>query len=127
MNKFLFELFSTGPIENAIGTSELSVSKTVIVKVLNNGDCRTHVRIKLFALDGTKREVDCQPLSVSRRASAFVILDVAELFEFEIQIAIEKDHDVLVSVWGKDENGNLVAAQRLVHQELVEICDVTDY
>lgn len=121
-------IYSTGPLENAIGISKPGASSTVWVKVLNNNrECKTNVEVKVFKLDGHKQEVFCKPLTINPLASGFVFADVSMLDEFEVRIIVKNEPaNVLVSVFGKDCEGRLVAAHRLVHSELKLIKKIFD-
>ncbi len=119
--------FSTGPLENEVvfGAESHTVSQTAWTKVLNNHPCqKVYATILVFALDGRKVLLHHTILAVAPRASGFDVADVSGANEFEVQVAIwpRRDADaVLLSVFGKDETGALVAAHRLVHQELTPI------
>lgn len=114
MNK----LYSTGAVENAASNASVSV----IVKVLNNRKTDdVNADIKLFSLNGIKEQIACSSLNVPPLSSEYSIFDVIDIVEYEIQIGLDKENNVLVSLWGKDADANLVAAQRFVQNELVEI------
>lgn len=117
----MFGLYSTGPIENAnvIGT----VASTIIVKLLNNNLNQTaQVEVKVFGLDGTKTQIFIETIQIDPHSSEFRVIDVSALLQFEVQIKVISNlYHVLIGVFGRDFNGDLVAAQRLVHSELTEI------
>lgn len=117
------KVYSTGPIENAIGINTLRVSSNVVVKLLNNNNENDAiVTIKVFSLNGTKTQVFSDTVRIDPRSSEFRVINVANLFQFEVQIKVIRDRDnVLISVFGEDSNGLLVAAHRLVHSELTLI------
>lgn len=112
-----YYVYSTGPVENSIGAGQPGVAATVFVKALNNGCKRARVGIKLYRLNGVKTLVTQTTLSLAPRASDFAELDVAELFQYEIQITTSSKK-VLVSVWGKDPDGVPLASQRFTQSEL---------
>lgn len=119
-------LYSTGPMENATKWGELS--KKVWVKVLNNSNTEeAEVRIRAFALDGTKTRIDAVTLYVEPQSSDFVVFKVDDVPEFEIQIKINEldgeDRErieafVLPSVWGKSKDGDINPAHRVLTEEL---------
>ena len=114
--------FSTGPLENAG-----AMSTQVFVKVLNNNEADpVTATIQVFGLDGTKTPIgNDQTLTVSPTASSFAVIEPLEVAEFVVEIDIVTQglaELALVSVWGKDSNGQLVGAHRVVHSELVTHC-----
>lgn len=116
--------YSTGPVENSVNVDTTftppGASSFVFVKALNNSTCiNVRVRVKLFELNGTKQLVSNQLFTLGRFQSDFVILDVATLAQYEVQI-FTSHRNVLVSVWGKNADGQLVAAQRFVQRELTK-------
>ncbi len=111
------KLFTTGPVENAVSNSALSV----VVKILNNSTKDTiNAKITLYSLDGTKEQVSSVTLSLAPLSSDYTSYQVDFLKEYEIQIEVDGDETALVSVWGLDSEANLIAAQRFVHTELKE-------
>ncbi|QGT98694.1 hypothetical protein SYNTR_0101 [Candidatus Syntrophocurvum alkaliphilum] len=114
----MIRLYSTGPVENA----GFETSLGLIIKVQNNNpmdsNIETIAHITVFSLNGVKSETFQSTVSVSPQASQFETVDVSELLEYEAQIRLENATNALVSIWGKDENGKLVAAHRFVQQEL---------
>jgi hypothetical protein len=116
--------YSTGPVENSVNVDDSftppGASSFVFVKALNNSTCNSaRVRVKLFELNGRKRLVSNQSFTLRRFESNFVILDVATLAQYEVQI-FTSHKSVLVSAWGKNADGQLVAAQRFTQQELTK-------
>jgi hypothetical protein len=110
-------LYTTGPVENGAGNSALSV----LTKVLNNNTQGNATAIvTLFNLEGTKQSVNQVTLSVPPLRTDFASFQANTLNEYEIQIEVDRDENVLVSVWGLDADANLIAAQRFVHNELKE-------
>lgn len=113
-------VYSTGPIENQ-GYNDATVSKTAVINILNNDRDRTvEVRFKVFALNGSKDllkegTLNIPPLSSDRRV---VNVDV---LRWEVQILVVNEDDALLSVWGKDRSNILVAAHRVLHDELILI------
>lgn len=116
----MIKVYSTGPVENAIGVTTLSISSTIMVKLLNNNKCNNaNVEVKVFKLDGTKTQTFSENIIINNNSSTFRVIDVSDLFQFEVQIKVKSEiNDVLISVFGEDSNGELVAAQRFVHSEL---------
>lgn len=117
------QIYSTGPIENAIGLGVIGppVSEKVFVKALNNDEWNdTNVEIKVFKLNGHKELLGSETLHIGPQASGFERFDVSGAFEWEVQATVTGDarKRTLLGVFGKDSDGNLVAAQRLVHTEL---------
>ncbi len=111
------KLFTTGPVENAANNSALSV----LIKILNNSTADTlTAKIFLYSLDGTKEQISSVTLSLPPSSSDYATYQVDFLKEYEIQIEVDRDEGALVSVWGLDAEGNLIAAQRFVHTELKE-------
>ncbi|MGV8983630.1 hypothetical protein [Clostridium sp.] len=117
----MYRLYSTGPIENANLTG--TVSSSIIVKLLNNNiNQNAEVEVKVFGLDGTKTQVFIETIQINPHSSEFRIIDVSTLLQFEVQIrVISNPYYVLIAVFGRDVNGELVAAQRVLHSELTEI------
>lgn len=116
----MIKVYSTGPVENAIGVTTLSISSTIMVKLLNNNKYNNaNVEVKVFKLDGTKTQTFSENIIINNNSSTFRVIDVSDLFQFEVQIKVKSEiNDVLISVFGEDSNGELVAAQRFVHSEL---------
>ncbi|MDQ0062225.1 hypothetical protein [Paenibacillus harenae] len=117
--------YSTGPVENSVNVDTTftppGASSFVFVKALNNSTCNNvRVRVKLFELNGAKRLLTDRLLTLSRFQSDFVILEVASLAQYEVQI-LTGNRKVLVSVWGKNADGQLVAAQRFTQRELTKV------
>lgn len=114
--------YSTGPVENAINIGERpGLSRTVFAKALNNNSTRaTTVTIRLYRLNGAKTLVDTQTLNLAPRSSGFVVLNVAQLFQYEIQFIV-RNKNVLVSAWGKDVKGAPVAVHRFTQKEMKKV------
>lgn len=112
--------YSTGPVENAVNTFTLpGISRTFFVKALNNGERSARVQIRLFRLNGTKVLRDTRTFTLAPGTSTFRVLNVSQLLQFEVQIKTDSDK-VLLSGWGKNASGILVAAHRFAHEELVK-------
>ncbi|MDQ0859603.1 hypothetical protein [Bacillus sp. V2I10] len=116
------KIFSTGPMENFPMQSE-----SVFINVLNNDqDEVTEVHIKGFSLNGAKTLINQFIFIVPPLSSTVRTFDVSLEVQYEMQIQLRSETDaVLISVFGKDSNKNLVAAHRLVHRELVRIDELT--
>lgn len=110
----MFKAYSTGPVENAGSNAATSA----IVKVLNNGAQEAQVDCKLFALNGEKDEVHSIVFNVEGFSSEFEIFDVQDILQYEIQVRIENAQYVLMSIWCKEADGNILAAQRFLENEL---------
>lgn len=111
------KLFTTGPVENAVGTPAV----TVLVKILNNRTANlVTARVVLYNVEGTKQQISTITLSVPVLSSDYASFQVDVLRQYEIQIEVDQDEAVLISVWSLDGDGNLIAAQRFVHTELKE-------
>ncbi|MGM1048226.1 hypothetical protein SAMN05661091_4708 [Paenibacillus uliginis N3/975] len=112
--------YSTGPVENAINVATLpGESRTFFVKAVNNGQSSARVEIKLFRLNGSKVLVDTRTFTLAAGSSAFRVLNVSQLLHFEVQIRTDSTH-VLVSGWGKNASGRIVAAHRYTPEELAK-------
>ncbi|WP_158702746.1 hypothetical protein [Paenibacillus faecalis] len=112
--------FSTGPVENAINVTTLpGESRTFFVKAVNNGRTSARVQIRLFRLNGEKVLVATRTFTLAPGSSAFRVLNVAQLAQFEVQIRTNSRH-VLVSGWGKNAAGRIVAAHRYTPEELAK-------
>lgn len=133
------KVYSTGPIENATGvTPSAIISSNIVVGLLNNSNSDSAiVVIKVFSLEADntpKSLVSTNTVDLNPKSSVFRVISVANLPRFEVEIKVIKEakivkedrvvrdrEDVLISVFGQDANGLLVAAQRLVHSELTLI------
>lgn len=113
--------YSTGPVENAIGNfGTPGESRSFFVKALNNGHKTARVKILLYRLNGSKVLVETRTFTLPAKSSNFRVLNVANLLQFEVQIKTDS-RNVLVSGWGKNAKGRLVAAHRFVQEELSKI------
>ncbi|MFB5676306.1 hypothetical protein ACE3NQ_07895 [Paenibacillus terreus] len=113
--------YSTGPVENAVGNvGAPGESRTFFVKALNNGHKAARVKILLYRLNGSKVLVETRTFTLPAQSSNFRALNVANLLQFEVQIKTDSPR-VLVSGWGKNAKGRLVAAHRFVQEELIKI------
>jgi hypothetical protein len=112
--------YSTGPVENAINISTLpGESRTFLVKAVNNGLSSARVKIQLFRLNGKKVLVATRTFTLAAGSSDYRVLNVAQLFQFEVQIKTDSKK-VLVSGWGKNASGRLVAAHRYTPEEFAK-------
>lgn len=110
-------LYTTGPVENAAGNTALSV----LAKVLNNNaENNATAIVTIFNLQGTKKSVNQATLSIPPLSTDFVSFQADTLSEYEVQVEVDRDENVLVSIWALDADANLIAAQRFVHSELKE-------
>ena len=111
----MIRLYSTGPVENAAGNS----SFTTWVSVLNNNnDKETRIEASLYSLNGEKNLVGNTGFVVPASSSEYAIFDTGDIVKFEVQISVDPGEQVLISVWGKDTDSNLVAAHRFTQAEL---------
>lgn len=111
--------YSTGPVENAINVAGLpGISRTVFAKALNNNSSvTTTVTVRLYRLNGKRVLVDKRKITLPPGASSFVVLNVAQLVQYEIQFIV-RHKNVLVSAWGKDATGNPIAVHRFTQKEM---------
>lgn len=118
--------YSTGPLENAVPER----SQTVFLKVLNNSNNNVDAEVLVFSLDGAKHLNFSDEIPVGPQSSNFTTASVGDKVQFEIQVELQgaglevnpdKKPSVLLGAFGKDENGNLVAAHRVVHSEFTKI------
>ncbi|MFB8372254.1 hypothetical protein ACWIE6_00470 [Paenibacillus taichungensis] len=112
--------YSTGPVENAINTATVpGESRTFFAKAVNNGSSNATVRVRLFRLNGAKALVSTFTFTLAPGSSSFRVLNVANLVQFEVEYTTTSKH-VLVSGWGKNATGRLVAAHRFSPTELAK-------
>lgn len=111
--------YSTGPLENQAPNR----SRTVFTKVLNNNSSTSiTARIKVFRLNGTKTLIQNILITVPPNSSRFVVKNLAtNVQQFEVQIKVSTNCNVLVGVFGKTGTGNLNPTHRVVHSELTRI------
>lgn len=108
-------VYSTGPVENAAGNASVSTW----VKVLNLSESQEIVvDVKVYRLNGQKAEIASSSFTVFPLSSDFDVFEIADILQYEVQISISDSENALVSVWGKDADANLLAAQRFVQNEL---------
>ena len=108
-------VYSTGAIENAAANAATSVW----IKVLNlseNSDL--NVVAKVFKLNGQKAELATSSFTVFPNSSDFDVFDIIDILQYEVQVEVSNQSNALVTIWGKDANANLLAAQRFVQNEL---------
>ena len=120
------KVFSTGPLENQNNPDTLT--QVAWVKILNNDENdATNVHIKVFSLNGAKVLVGEARFAVPPVSSMFRTFNVGNTVEYEVQIQLQEEKDdVLISVFGKSANNNLVAAHRALHSELNKIDRLTN-
>lgn len=108
-------LLSTGPIENAAANASTSTS----VKVLNNnitGEINADVFV--YSLNGEKAQIAGSSFVVPAMSSQYDVFEIIDILQYAVEIILSDASNVLVSVWGKDADANLVAAHRFVNNEL---------
>ncbi|MCR8642755.1 hypothetical protein NV379_08770 [Paenibacillus sp. N1-5-1-14] len=110
--------YSTSPVENAKGISGLpGTSVQFFAKALNNSKKKATITFQLFRLNGQKVLLDTQTFTLAPGSSGFRTFDVSQLFQFEVVFTVS-NCNVLVSGWGKNKAGQLVAAHRFAQAEL---------
>lgn len=110
--------FTTGPIEN-MGNQPANATN-VRVKILNiTGRPLTGV-VRVFRLNGTRRQVSSANFNVPANASTFVTLRVGGAAQYEVEIVPDQTGG-LFSVYGRTASGVIITAQRVLHSELVQI------
>lgn len=108
-------VYSTGPVENAAGNASISGW----VKVLNNNEAEpVEVFTRLFRLNGEKQEVASTTFLVPPLNSEFHVFNLEGMGQYEIQVRVNPNRNTLVSIWGKDADGNLSTAHRFLPGEL---------
>lgn len=108
-------VYSTGPVENAAGNAAISTW----VKVLNLSESQELVvDVKVYRLNGQKSEITSSTFTIAPSSSDFDVFEIADILQYEVQIAVSDGENALVSVWGKDADANLLSAQRFVQNEL---------
>ena len=108
-------IYSTGPVENAAANASISTW----VKVLNLSESQEiTVEVKVFKLNGQKSEIAFSNFTVFPLSSDFDVFEVLDVLQYEVQVAVSDDTNALITVWGKDADANLIAAQRFVQNEL---------
>ncbi|MDD3853789.1 MAG: hypothetical protein PHD40_09100 [Syntrophomonadaceae bacterium] len=111
-------IYSTGPVENAAANASVSAW----IKVLNNHTTQqVKVEITLYSLNGAKKPLADTSFTVSPLSSEYDVLDVTDVLQYEVEIRLDHEEAVQVSVWGKDANANLVAAHRFITAELQSV------
>jgi hypothetical protein len=109
-------LYSSGPIE--ADSSGIIVG---IVKVVNLAADAVDVRVRLFNLNGIRDLIFEDNFSVGSFSSGNTPFSVPEVTdEYEVTVRLDTPgnvDDVLISYWGKDASNNIIASQRLVHEE----------
>lgn len=112
-------LLTTGLIDNA-AVSGVRPSASLSLLISNNDTISVTVQIEGFFQSGTTKVMYVQevfnlaPGNVAQR-SYYADFDA---YEFQFTVSSEA---VDISVWGKDSAGNLIAAQRLVAEELNQV------
>ncbi|MFA9556916.1 hypothetical protein ACERII_06420 [Evansella sp. AB-rgal1] len=112
-------IYSSGPIENN-PVSGVRPTQQVTVKISNNDSSNTStIFIQGYALNGTRslyvQEVFAVGPNQVMTKNYFANLDG---FEFIITTGGDAEEDTIVSFWGKNAAGQLIAAHRLVSEEL---------
>ncbi|MFC7372935.1 hypothetical protein ACFQPF_14865 [Fictibacillus iocasae] len=113
-------VFSTGPIENKQdGTMRPTVS--VVVRIVNPTSLYATARVEGYVLRGTRKLYAIEAFSVGPNESIikeyFANIDG---YEFVVDTGGEAGSTLEVSIWGKNNENLLVAAHRLVTEEVRE-------
>ncbi len=108
-------LLSTGPIENAAANASTNTS----VKVLNNNmSGEINADVFVYSLNGEKALIASSSFVIPAMSSQYDVFEITDVLQYAVEIVLDDASNVLVSVWGKDADANLVAAQRFVNNEL---------
>ncbi|HNX29609.1 MAG TPA: hypothetical protein PKN87_09425 [Syntrophomonadaceae bacterium] len=108
-------LLSTGPIENAAANA----STSTWVKVLNNNPAgEINAEVTVYSLNGEKAQIASSSFVVAALSSEYDVFEITDVLQYEVEIILSDASNVLVSVWGKDADANLVAAHRFTNNEL---------
>lgn len=119
-------VYSTGPIENSMGTTT-QISSQVFAKVLNhNTNDFATVGVRVFRLDVNQRQfIGSASITVGPKSSDFSVIPLPlNTLEYEVLFVIDTNANpnlVLVSSWGKNASGEIIAAQRMVHEEMYKL------
>ncbi|MDQ0902032.1 hypothetical protein [Paenibacillus sp. V4I7] len=124
-------VYSSCVIENDKGFNPFQVrpprlqpiARTVFLNVFNNNREPVTVRVSIFSLNNFKRKrgafgagiLDGKQLSVDT-------LPCANFFRYEVHVIVEatnlaKAKNVIISMFPKNFKGNILASQRLIHNE----------
>lgn len=107
-------LLSTGPVENAAANASISTW----VKVLNNNQSGTiNADVFVYSLNGEKAQIASSSFVVAAMSSEYDVFEITDVLQYEVTILISDTNNVLVSVWGKDADANLVAAHRFINND----------
>lgn len=108
-------LLSTGPVENAAANPATSAW----VKVLNNNQTgEINADVFVYSLNGEKSQVGSSSFVVAAMSSEYDVFEINDVLQYEVEIILSDASNVLVSVWGKDADANLLATHRFVNNEL---------
>lgn len=116
-------LLSTGPVENAAANASISTW----VKVLNNNPTgEVNVEVTVYSLNGEKAQLANSSFVVAPMATEYDVFEITDVLEYEVEVLLSNEQNILVSVWGKDADANLVAAHRFVNNELSVLDQATE-
>ena len=116
-------LLSTGPVENAAANASISTW----VKVLNNNPSdEVNVEVTVYSLNGEKTQISNSSFVVAPLATEYDVFEIVDVLEYEVEVLLSNEQNILVSVWGKDADANLVAAHRFVNNELSVLGHTTE-
>ncbi|MCB8818470.1 spore surface glycoprotein BclB, partial [Desulfosporosinus sp. SRJS8] len=107
---------TTGLIENT-PVNEIRPTSTFTVKITNDDIIAATVFIEGFFVTGITKTLYVLELFIMDPGEVAERVYFAQFDEFEFQFVTSSDA-VEISCWGKDADGNLVAAHRLVAAEL---------
>ncbi|MBD8497687.1 hypothetical protein [Paenibacillus arenosi] len=109
--------FSTGPLENAANNR----SATVIAKVLNNGTGQVKAEVSVFKLNGKKKLITRDSVTLSPGTSDFLSVNLnRNVLQFEVEIKIT-GRSALLGVFGKTAGGNLNPTHRVLNSEFTRV------
>ena len=103
----------------AIENAAANASTSTAVKVLNNnitGEINADVFV--YSLNGEKAQIAGSSFVVPAMSSQYDVFEITDILQYAVEIILSDASNVLVSVWGKDADANLVAAHRFVNNEL---------
>ncbi len=106
-------LLSTGPVENAAANPATSAW----VKVLNNNQTgEINADVFVYSLNGEKSQIGSSSFVVAAMSSEYDVFEINDVLQYEVEIILSDASNVLVSVWGKDADANLLATHRFVNE-----------
>jgi len=117
-------LFTTGVIENAAPSggqfAGIRPTQTLTVKVANHDTVLATIESRAFFVSGTSLTLYGLNLFSLPPGEVSELLYFANFDEFGLEF-LTSSGAVKISTWGKDADGNLTAAHRLVADEIEPI------